>query len=439
MGLFDRFKTTKQQSPEVVEGYQSFSTPFLKVLGGNLSLPYVNGRHQTSGWIPFGTDNLYPSLLNQIVYSSPLHGSIVDYKTNAVIGGGIELRTTTATPQELLDLYTFEKKSRLKKTVRITTEQLIVHNRVYFKLYFDEKMKLTRMENVSPDKVRRGRNPQDYFICDDWSSRIDVRDIKRYHPTCTDRCQLFVYEVECLGQEWYPLPKYSSALNFAYLSGELSYFAKSNIQNSVFPSFAMMFPKRPQSEEEKNVLRSTMDKMRGASNAGKAVAFFSNGIDQMPKIEAIPTNSNDKMFQEASGLNTEQICFAHTIDPILMGVRTTGSLGSGSDIKQAYVIFEKNVVMPLREMISDIFNEILHIAKINADFMVNNFQIINETIVEVEGDASKTQDALNAMSPLVATKVLDTMTPNEVRALASLPPLEGGDVIASNQPITPQA
>ena len=437
MAWYDRFIGTKQQSPEVVEGYQSFSTPFGRIGSGNLSLPYVNGRHQTSGWIPFGEGNLFPSVLNQLVYSSPLHGSIVDYKTNAVIGGGIELRATTSTPQELLDLYTFEKKSHLKKTVRITTEQLIVHNRVYFKLYFDEKMKLTRMENVSPDKVRRGRDPQDYFICDDWASRIDVRDIKRYHPTSSDRCQLFVYEVECLGQDWYPLPKYSSALNFAYLSGELSYFAKSNIQNSVFPSFAMMFPKRPQSEEEKNVLRSTMDKMKGAANAGKAVAFFANSQDQLPKIESIPTNQNDKLFQEASGLNTEQICFAHTIDPILMGVRTTGSLGSGSDIKQAYVIFEKNVVMPLRDQVMDIFNEILRIAKVNADFMVNNFQIINETIVEVEGDASKTQDALNAMSPLVATKVLNTMTTNEVRALAALAPVEGGDVVPTLQ--TPTA
>jgi hypothetical protein len=437
MAWYDRFIGTKQQSPEVVEGYQSFSTPFGRIGSGNLSLPYVNGRHQTSGWIPFGEQNLFPSVLNQLVYSSPLHGSIVDYKTNAVIGGGIELRATTSTPQELLDLYTFEKKSHLKKTVRITTEQLIVHNRVYFKMYFDEKMKLTRMENVSPDKVRRGRDPQDYFICDDWASRIDVRDIKRYHPTSSDRCQLFVYEVECLGQDWYPLPKYSSALNFAYLSGELSYFAKSNIQNSVFPSFAMMFPKRPQSEEEKNVLRSTMDKMKGAANAGKAVAFFANSQDQLPKIESIPTNQNDKLFQEASGLNTEQICFAHTIDPILMGVRTTGSLGSGSDIKQAYVIFEKNVVMPLRDQVQDIFSEILRIAKVNGDFIINNFQIINETIVEVEGDASKTQDALNAMSPLVATKVLDTMTPNEVRALASLPPIQGGDIVPNTQ--TPTA
>jgi hypothetical protein len=443
MGIFDRFRTTKQDAPEMVEGYQSFSTPFLNIGAGNLSLPYVNGRHQTSGWIPFGDSNLFPSVLNQLVYSSPLHGSIVDYKTNAVVGGGIELKTSTTTPQELLELYTFEKKSRLKKTVRITTEQLIVHNRVYFKLYFDEKMKLNRIENVSPDKVRRGRDPQSYFVCDDWSSRIDVMSIKRYHPTCTDRCQLFVYEVECLGQEWYPLPKYTSALNFAYLSGELSYFAKSNIQNSVFPSFAMMFPKRPQSEEEKNVLRNTIDKMKGAANAGKAVAFFANSQDQLPKIESIPTNQNDKLFQEASGLNTEQICFAHTIDPILMGVRTTGSLGSGSDIKQAYVIFEKNVVMPLREQVVDIFNDILRIAKINADFTINNFQIINETIVEIEGDASKTSDALNSLSPLVATKVLEQMTTNEVRALASLPPIPGGDLTqaqaAAAQTITPQA
>jgi hypothetical protein len=443
MGIFDRFRTAQQKAPEMVEGYQSFSTPFLNIGAGNLSLPYVNGRHQTTGWIPFGDSNLFPSVLNQLVYSSPLHGSIVDYKTNAVVGGGIELKTTTTTPQELLELYTFEKKSRLKKTVRITTEQLIVHNRVYFKLYFDEKMKLNRMENVSPDKVRRGRDPQSYFVCDDWSSRIDVMPIKRYHPTCTDRCQLFVYEVECLGQEWYPLPKYTSALNFAYLSGELSYFAKSNIQNSVFPSFAMMFPKRPQSEEEKNVLRNTIDKMKGAANSGKAVAFFANSQDQLPKIESIPTNQNDKMFQEASGLNTEQICFAHTIDPILMGVRTTGSLGSGSDIKQAYIIFEKNVVMPLREQIVDIFNDILRIAKINADFTINNFQIINETIVEIEGDASKTSDALNSLSPLVATKVLEQMTTNEVRALASLPPIPGGDLTqaqaAAAQTITPQA
>jgi hypothetical protein len=190
----------------------------------------------------------------------------------------------------------------------------------------------------------------------------------------------------------------------------------------------MMFPKRPQSEEEKHMIKETIDRLKGAANAGKAVAFFANSADQLPKIESLPTNANDKLFHEASALNTEQICFSHTIDPILMGIRTTGSLGNGSDIKQAYVIFEKNVVMELRAQVVTIFQEILTIARIPAEFTINNFQIINETIVELEGESSKTNDALNTLSPLVATKVLETMTINEIRALASLPPVDGGDV-----------
>ena len=433
-------KQNETTSVEVVEGYHSFSTPFAKVGGANLALPYVNGRYQVAGYIPFGQDNLYPEILNQMYYTSPLHGAIVDYKVNAVIGGGFNIITDKLSNEEKVELYAFENKLKLKKIAPIVTKQLVIHSRVYFKLCFNDKGKLTKVENLSPEKLRRSRDGKTYFICEDWASRIDVFEITPYHPLNKEYEQLFIYELPCIGQDYYPLPQYSSALNFAFLSGELSYLAKSNIQNAVFPSFAMMFPKRPQSEEEKNILRRTIDKLKGAENAGKAVAFFANSAEQMPKIESLPTNSNDKLFQEASGLNTEQICFAHTIDPILMGVRTSGSLGNGSDIKQAYVIFEKNVVKPLREIVQDIFNELLHIAKVEGELVINNFQIINETIVEVEESASKTSDALNSMSPLVATKVLNSMTPNEIRALASLPPVEGGDVVpipTSETPETP--
>lgn len=420
MGIFDRFKAPKT---EVIEGYQSFSTPFGKIGGGNLTLPYVNGRYQVAGYVPYGQDNLFPETLNQLYYMSPLHGAIVDFKVNATIGAGYELKTDKLTPDEKLALYTWEKKMRLSKSVKAITKQLVMHHRVYFKLYFDDKGKVKTIENVSPEKVRINAKKDRYFLCDDWSSRIDVEEVKPFHPLNTDRCQLWAYELPSIGQDYYPLPQYSSALNFAFLSGELSYFAKSNIQNSIFPSFAMMFPKRPQSEEEKKVLRDTIDRMKGAHNAGKGVAFFANSQDQLPKIESIPTNQNDKLFQEASALNTEQICFAHTIDPILMGVRTTGSLGGGADIKQAYVIFEKNVVIPLREQVTEVFQELINVCRLNAEFRVKNFQIINETIVERDEKVLKIVDALSSLEASVAQKVIEQMTPNELRALASLPPL----------------
>jgi hypothetical protein len=424
MAWYSKLLNIKPKGPEMVEGYQSFSTPFLPVGRGNLTLPYVNGRYSTNMWVRFGTDNLYPQMLNQMYYSSPLHGAIVDYKTNAVIGGGFNLTTDKLTPQEKLEMFTFEKKANLKHTVKAVTKQLIIHNRVYFKLYFGEKKKLIKIENVSPDKVRVSRFGDMYYLCDDWSTNIDIKEIKPYHITCKDECQLYSYEVQSVGQDFYSLPTYSSALNFAFLSGELSYFAKSNIQNSVFPSFAMMFPKRPQSEEEKHMIKETIDRLKGAANAGKAVAFFANSADQLPKIESLPTNGNDKLFHEASALNTEQICFSHTIDPILMGIRTTGSLGNGSDIKQAYVIFEKNVVMELRQQVTTIFNEILTIARIPADFTINNYQIIGDTIIEVDEKTAQVKDALNNLSDALLSKVLEKMTTNEIRALASLPPID---------------
>jgi capsid portal protein len=363
-------------------------------------------------------------MLNQVYFTSPLHGAIVDFKVNATIGAGYDLKVTSLTADEKLAIYTWEKKMKLSKSVREVTKHLVLHNRVYFKLYFDEKHQVKRIENVSPEKVRINRAKDCYFLCNDWASRIDVEPVTKYHPLNSDKCQLYAYEIKAIGQDYYPLPTYTSALNFAFLSGELSYFAKSNIQNSIFPAFAMMFPKRPQSEEEKKVLRDTIDRMKGAQNAGKGVAFFANSVDQLPKIESLPTNANDKLFHEASALNTEQICFSHTIDPILMGIRTTGSLGNGSDIKQAYVIFEKNVVMELRQQITTIFNEILTIARIPAEFTINNYQIIGDAIVEVDEDTAKVKDALNNLSDALLGKVLEKMTTNEIRALASLPPID---------------
>ena len=424
MAWYDRFFGNSPKGPEVVEGYQSFSTPFLPVGRGNLTLPYVNGRYVQESWVRFGEGNLYPELLNQMYYSSPLHGAIVDFKTNAVIGGGYNIVTDKLTPQEKLDMYAFEKKIHMTQVVKAVTKQLIIHNRIYFKLHFDEKRKLIKIENISPEKVRISPCKKYYYLSDDWSTRIDTEKLKPYHITCSDSVQLYCYENKSVGQDYYPLPTYTSALNFAFLSGELSYFAKSNIQNSVFPSFAMMFPKRPQSEEEKHMIKETIDRLKGAANAGKAVAFFANSQEQLPKIESLPTNGNDKMFHEASALNTEQICFAHTIDPILLGVRTAGSLGNGSDIKQAYVIFEKNVVMELRREVEIIFNQLLTIAKIPADFQINNFQIIGDTIVEVDEDTAKVKDALNSLSDALLSKVLEKMTTNEIRALASLPPID---------------
>jgi hypothetical protein len=429
MGLFGKFK--KDESLKVVDtGYQSFSTPFLRVPNGNLSLPHIDVRYTTQGYIRFGEDNLYPQYLNEMYYMSPLHGSIVDFKTNAAIGGGYSFDETKLSDMEKVVLYSFGKKIGLKGTIKAVTKDIILHDRCYFHVEL-KGGKVFNVYRVAPEKVRKNQEQTVYAVNEDWRYGMAIRTYLPYHPEHKDGCYLLAYEGQSVGQDYYPLPQYTSALNFAFLSGELSYLQKSNIQNSIFPSFAMMFPKKPQGPEEMQLIKDTVNKLKGAENAGKAVAFFANNKESLPDLVNVPTNSNDELFKGVSELNTEQICFAHTIDPILLGVRTTGSLGSGSDIKQAYVIFEKNTIIPLRETVADVFNQLLKVVGINTHIEITNYQIVNETITAVEDEGSQVTNALNAMSPLVATKVLESMTINEIRAMAALAPVPDGDVVKS--------
>ena len=411
------------------ESYDTFSTPFMNVGKGNLSLPIIDDRYNNAGIVSFGSDNLYPQLLNQLYYTSSLHGAIVDFKVSAAIGGGYEYSKEKLTSKELVQLYSFDKQNNVENLIKAIATEDVIHNRAYFLGNFKDGL-LKSFKKVCPSKVRTNTDCSQYAISEDWARRSNIKYVTPYTFDRKDGEFLLVWEDYSLGQDVYSLPQYSSAANWMFLDGEMSYLQKSNIQNSIFPSFAMMFPKIPKSEEEKQMLKDSIEGLKGAGNAGKTAAFFSNDKEQLPSITALPTNNNDKLFYQTSESIDSKISQAHQIDPILMGIRVSGKLGSGSDIKQSYVIFEKNQVTPLRNKVESIFNTLLKLSGINTTLTINNYQIINETIVETDDkEASGTIDALNSMSPLVASKVLDNLTQNEIRALAGLAPTEDGDIV----------
>jgi hypothetical protein len=380
MGLFNLRRSEPVQVVEV-GGYQSFSTPFLKVPTTNLSLPFVDDRFQARGYVPFGEDNLYPQYLNQMYYTSPLHSAIVNYKVNAVCGGGYELLVDGLTAIDKVDSYAAEKRIGIRKNIKPVLMDLIVHGRVYFIIQL-KNGKAVKYKRVGAEKVRVSKCKTMYLVNDNWQYVTKIDKYEPYHPECKDGAYIYTYENESLGQDIYSLPSYTSALNWVFLDGEMSYLHKSNIQNSVFPSFAMMFPKKPQGREEMELIKETVNKLKGAENAGKAVAFFANNQEQLPKIEAIPTNNNDQLFIQTDGRIDEKICQAHEIDPLIMGIRVSGKLGSGMELQQSYQTFEKNVIIPLREELEYIFNDLLEISGAKSQFVCVEYRIIGESIVE---------------------------------------------------------
>lgn len=415
----------------------NFSTPFMEVGNGNLSLPYINNNYTDArGYIRFGKDNLFPQLNNQMYYTSPLNGSIIDFKTNSISGGGYEIISADETAQMKARILLFEKRNKVRKMYRAICRDLVQHYNCYFLVEFGDNKEPKKFTRISPEKVRKSKGKKLYFICEDWATQVGVKSVLPYTGNVEPgKCYIIDYQIETVGQDEYSIPPYSSAFNWCYLDGEMSYLHKSNIKNSIFPSFALLFPKKPAGENERNTIKQTIEGAKGAPNAGRVFALFANNKDQMPEIAPIPTNNNDKLFEQTDERIDAQICKAHTIDPLLMGIRVSGKLGSGNDIQQAYIIYEKNIVIPFREHIEEAFNELLSIWGIRAEFVLNNFQIINETIVEVEGgNQNEVLEAISKLSPLVANNVLASMTINQKLGLIGLPPVKGGNAAPSTTP-----
>jgi len=116
------------------------------------------------------------------------------------------------------------------------------------------------------------------------------------------------------------------------------------------------------------------------------------------------------------------------ISPSLFGIKTPGQLGGGAELETAYSLFITNYASERQKTIIDAF--------MYAEYLLNDFSgdlFFIDKPLQLEGKSVNSPIAkrLNAMSPLLANKVLSSLTTNEIRSMAGLSEVEGGDVIST--------
>ena len=367
------------ETPKSLDKF-AFSTPFLTVGGGNLSLPYVAKYYTTNGYVNFGSDNLFPQLLNQLYFSSPIHSQCIEFTTNAIIGAGYQWADQNVPATQKVDQLAFEKLNKFSKLARLLTRDYTIHRRVAVIVKRVNK-KIVKFYRLDPSTIRNNVDLSKFAYSSDWSRGwIDYKMFNRYDPHTDCEESLYLYQDNSPGQDVYPLPPYNSALNWAQLDSEISYFMKNNIQNSIFPSIVIKRPKDFGSVEEVEQFKHEIGSKTGASNSGRVLVLTGNGRDQLPEFEQISANNNDGAFEVSAKECKDSICIAHGINPSIMGIKTGGQLGATTEIQDSYLIFEKNVVQPTRLVMEEILNDLVDIASVKNTIIINDFQIVKGQI-----------------------------------------------------------
>ena len=340
----------------------------------DLSKPFINDSYvDRNGSIRFGVDNLYPELINNLYLTSSIHSACINYKTNSIIGGGYNLKDyETSGFNDKMELKKFKIRNNFDNNFEIIVKNFIKHGRSPILIKFNDKGHPISFKVLDPSNVRSGRSGifvdiERYFISDDWQLKRNVMEVKPYSPSCKDTYQLFELRGHTGGSKTYPLPEYVANSNWTYLDGEISYLYKQGIVNSINPSMIFKFPFETTPEQKSNIKRMLTTLGKGAKNMGRIFTFWK---DQSPEIETVQTSSNDKLYREASSEIKDNICFAHQINPAIMGVARGGQLGNVQELEVSYNIFKRNWVKPNKHKIELFINDIFDIFKINYEFEI---------------------------------------------------------------------
>jgi hypothetical protein len=362
---------------ELYTQHVQLGSPLGKIPQGDLTKPFIQSTYyQGENYIPFGLDNLYPQLMDQMVLQSPLHFSCVSYKQNAIIGGGYNLIPIKEDGKNKVEILKFEQKNELEALIEDITNDLIVHRRIHLFVYKNDEGTPVKFERILPSKVRYNKECNKYSVSEDWYYNGNYKMYPKFEVTGTDKVSILslIDFSTSPGQDVYPLP-FIQLMNAAYLDGQIPLLMKKLIEKTIFGTTVIKRPKEFETSEEYIDFKNSIKNKEG--EVASVLLFTADGVDNLPSIEPFPEMKYNKIFEDTIPNIDLKICQAHKIHPVLVLEGSPG-IGSGSDIKVAYPIFEKINVVPDRKKLERFINQILIIFNISAEFKINDYKIIEQ-------------------------------------------------------------
>jgi len=361
------------------------AAPMLVNLGAAMPQE-ANEKETPKGWVTLGEANSFPNYLIDLYYSSPVHSALT--MSIAFMIAGKEIKSNNPAAQREIDRL---KLNSIRRPVALDAK---MQGGYYLEIIWSvDRNSIAKINELPYENCRLAvANDEDVipgiYYSKDWNDMRKKKNIPvfipMYNPTskADEPSQVLFIGVMTPGSAYYPKPDYYSAINYIEITREISEFYRAFLSNGMAPSYMLHFNNGIPDPEEQLAIRRNWETMVGARKAGKVVFTFNESSDRAPRLDLVPMTDADKQWQELSTQSRENILAAHRVtSPLLFGIRDSGGLGSNADeMKNAYRIFNKNIIEPYQKIITDSFEEIFKGMGIVADIYIESNDIFGDEI-----------------------------------------------------------
>lgn len=397
-------------------------------------------------YVKFGKYNDWPQYLIKLFNNSAKHNAIVTGKVQYICGGGFE--SETPLPENITDCDTTDD-----LLFKVCTDLEVFSGIAIQVIPNKAKTGWAQLAHIDISKIRTSKDRSRIFWCDKWSEEKneffkpkddDIKELPLFNPKTFSG--VYLYTQYRVGMCTYPLPEYIGSVAYISIDVEISNFHNKNINTGFSAGTMISFNNgTPGPEEISNIEKKIKSKFTGTDKAGEIVLTFSDGKDSAPTIIPLMSNNFGDLWNTLNQTAQQEIFTGHkVVSPMLFGIKTEGQLGGSNELLTAWELFKNGYVANKQKILEDIFNYLFSLnkypeVKIKAIEPIQ-FNLSENNLMQVytkdelreklglpitdtgKSAAQATLDALNTLSPLVATKVLEAMTPDEIRSLAALGP-----------------
>ena len=408
-------------------------------------------------WIYYGERNDYPNYLLRIYNNSAKHNAIVTGKVDYICGNGWDVKSddpmAKAKAYGMIDKVNSSEESLNELTKKITTD-LTIFGGYYLQVIWTKATgEIAELYHVDYYKVRTNADNSEFYVSDNWikndnvNPRPDFEAFPAFDPNNRTGSQILYFKEYRAGANTYSLPDYRGAISYIELDISIGEYHLNTINNGMFSSKLInLNGGKVSQEEEDRIERQFKDKFSGSKNAGKFMLAFNDSKENEPSIVDLSGTELDKHFDLLNKTVQQEIFSGHKVtSPMLFGVKTEGQLGGRAELREASELFQNTYVNAKQRSLEETINYLYKFNDVTAQLELRKTEPINFEFSEAIISANMTQEeireklglspiekkesagsqdiinSLNSLSPLIATKVVESMDVNELRGLIGLP------------------
>lgn len=379
-------------------------------------------------WVEYGEDNMHFQWLLDRYINSTTNSAVINNISRLIYGKGLKALDAKNKPNEYAQMMSMLEKDDIRK---MALDFKMLGQFAIQVLYTKDHKKIAKAHHIPVHLLRAEKCNEDgeimgYYYSDNWA------EVKKYTPeryaafgTSKDEIEIMFVKPYSVGMKYYAYPDYQGALPYTVLEEQTSDYMINLVKSNFSPSTILNFNNGVPSEEQQQMIKSDiMNKLTGPQG-DKLVVSFNTSKETAATIENMPVEQAPELYKYLSEECVRKILIGHNVtSPLLFGIATTTGFSANADeLKNSAILFNNMVITPLQEVMLDAFDKLL---AYNGIALKLYFETLNP--LDAQGDltttdeATKVTDAINMMSPLVANRVLESMTADEIRALVGLKP-----------------